>query len=75
VPGSGCYDIAIHAQRIQARCRFKETTMERPEFIRHWTELENEDNAHYKGSTELMGIGAPLARKLGLQRICIHHNR
>jgi uncharacterized cupin superfamily protein len=49
--------------------------MERPEFIRHWTELENEDNAHYKGSTELLGIGAPLARKLGLQRIGIHHHR
>jgi uncharacterized cupin superfamily protein len=49
--------------------------MERPEFIRHWTELENEDNAHYKNSTELMGIGAPLARKLGLQRIGIHHLR
>ncbi|MGA3250142.1 MAG: cupin domain-containing protein [Paraburkholderia sp.] len=49
--------------------------MERPEFIRHWTELENPDDAHYKGTTELLGIGAPLARKLGLQRIGIHHNR
>ncbi|MGA7777201.1 MAG: cupin domain-containing protein [Paraburkholderia sp.] len=49
--------------------------MERPEFIRHWTELEDEDNAHYKNSTELLGIGAPLAQKLGLQRIGIHHLR
>ena len=23
--------------------------MQRPSFIRNWTELENEDNAHYKG--------------------------
>lgn len=49
--------------------------MERPEFIRHWTELEGEDDSHYKGSTELMGIGAPLASKLGLTRIGIHHVR
>jgi uncharacterized cupin superfamily protein len=49
--------------------------MERPSFIRHWTELENQDDAHYPGDTELLAIGAPLARKLGLTRIGIHHVR
>ncbi|PLZ02907.1 cupin [Burkholderia sp. WAC0059] len=49
--------------------------MDRPGFIRHWTELEEPDNAHYRGDTERMGIGAPLARKLGLERIGIHHVR
>jgi uncharacterized cupin superfamily protein len=49
--------------------------MGRPEFIRHWTELEDDDNSHYPGDPELMAIGAPLARKLGLERIAIHHNR
>ncbi|HEY1997867.1 cupin domain-containing protein [Paraburkholderia sp.] len=49
--------------------------MERPEFIRHWTELEGPDNKHYPDSTELQGIGAPLASKLGLTRIGIHHVR
>ncbi|RFU48585.1 cupin domain-containing protein [Paraburkholderia sp. DHOC27] len=49
--------------------------MQRPDFIRHWTELEGADDSHYTGSTELMGIGAPLASKLGLQRIGIHHMR
>lgn len=49
--------------------------MQRPPFIRHWTELEDEDNAHYDGDTELMAIGAPLAAKLGLTRIGIHHER
>jgi uncharacterized cupin superfamily protein len=49
--------------------------MERPEFIRHWTELENQEAGQYKGSTELLGMNAPLARKLGIQRIGIHHNR
>jgi len=49
--------------------------MERPSYIRHWSELEEPDNDHYPGDTELMAIGAPLARKLGLKRLGIHHNR
>ncbi|TCW84323.1 cupin [Burkholderia sp. SRS-46] len=32
-------------------------------------------NQHYTGDTELLDIGAPLARKLGLTRIGIHHVR
>ncbi|WP_321787905.1 cupin domain-containing protein [Paraburkholderia sp. J94] len=49
--------------------------MQRPAFIRHWTELEGPDDSHYTGDTELMGIGAPLARTFGLTRIGIHHVR
>ncbi|RKP49351.1 cupin domain-containing protein [Trinickia fusca] len=49
--------------------------MERPSFIRHWTELENEDNSHYRGDTELMAITAPLGTKLGLARIAVNHVR
>jgi uncharacterized cupin superfamily protein len=49
--------------------------MQRPSFIRHWTELEGPDDSHYLGDAELMAIGAPLAAKLGLTRIGIHHNR
>jgi uncharacterized cupin superfamily protein len=49
--------------------------MERPDFIQHWSKLEGEDNKHYLGDTELQGIGAPLAAKLGLTRIGIHHVR
>jgi uncharacterized cupin superfamily protein len=49
--------------------------MQRPDFIRHWTELEQPDDSHYTGDTELMAIGAPLANALGLTRIGIHHNR
>ncbi|WP_437611306.1 cupin domain-containing protein [Erwinia sp. V71] len=47
----------------------------RPEFIRHWRELEGEDNSHYADSDELMAIGAPLGYRLGLTRIGIHHER
>ena len=48
---------------------------ERPDFIKHWRELELADEDHYPGDTELLGIGAPLARLLGLTRIGIHHVR
>ncbi len=49
--------------------------MTRPDCIRHWTELEEPDDDHYPGDTELMTIGAPLGRALGLKRLGIHHNR
>jgi uncharacterized cupin superfamily protein len=49
--------------------------MQRPAFIRHWTELEGPDDSHYADDTELMGIGAPLGSTFGLKRIGIHHVR
>lgn len=49
--------------------------MTRPDFIRHWQELEGEDNEHYPDSDELMSIDAPLGRLLGLTRLGIHHER
>ena len=49
--------------------------MERPDCIRNWTALEGPDSSHYPGDTELMSIGAPLGRRLGLTRIGIHHER
>ncbi|WP_322044979.1 cupin domain-containing protein [Paraburkholderia sp. J67] len=49
--------------------------MPRPSFIKHWTELEETEAGHYNGDTELMGLDAPLAQKLGLTRIGIHHVR
>jgi uncharacterized cupin superfamily protein len=47
----------------------------RPEFIRHWRDLEGEDDSHYPDDTELQSIGSPLGRRLGLERIGIHHER
>jgi uncharacterized cupin superfamily protein len=49
--------------------------MDRPDCIRHWTELEGADNTRYPGDTELRGIGAPIGRLLGLTRLGIHHVR
>jgi uncharacterized cupin superfamily protein len=48
---------------------------DRPDFIAHWTRLEGEDNSHYPGDSELMSIGAPIGRLLGLTRIGVHHER
>ena len=47
----------------------------RPQCIGRWQTLEEPDKAHYRGSDERMGIGAPLGRALGLTRIGIHHER
>jgi uncharacterized cupin superfamily protein len=49
--------------------------MSRSDFVRHWRELKQPDDAHYPGHTELLSIRAPLGRKLGLTRIGIHHER
>ncbi|PBI82263.1 cupin domain-containing protein [Rahnella victoriana] len=49
--------------------------MERPDFIRHWRELESPDDSGYAGDDERMSFGAPLGRALGLTKIGIHHER
>ena len=48
---------------------------DRPDCIAHWTDVEGSDDSHYDGDDELMSIGAPLGRALGLTRIGIHHER
>jgi uncharacterized cupin superfamily protein len=45
----------------------------RPAFIRHYSEIQEADNAHYPGSEELLSIGSPFGRAFGLTRIGIHH--
>lgn len=51
------------------------TTSDRPTEIAHWTEVERPDGETFSGTTELRGIGAPLATHFGLQRLGIHHVR
>ncbi len=46
--------------------------MTRPDFIAHYTELMDEDDCRYPGSTEKLSYGAPVGRKLGLTRIGLH---
>jgi uncharacterized cupin superfamily protein/catechol 2,3-dioxygenase-like lactoylglutathione lyase family enzyme len=46
---------------------------DRPDCIRHYSEIQDPDDSHYPGSDELMSIGSPFARRLGLTRLGIHH--
>src|ERR1700744_767854 len=48
---------------------------DRPDFIAHWSSLENAEPNQYKDSGELMSFDASLGRKLGLLRIGVHHVR
>ncbi|HYD44463.1 MAG TPA: cupin domain-containing protein [Phenylobacterium sp.] len=48
---------------------------DRPAFIAHWRDLENDKPNQYRGSDEPLAFNASLARKLGLARIGIHHVR
>jgi len=45
---------------------------ERPAFIRNLEELPSSREA-YDGDTELLSVGIPLARALGLARLGVHH--
>ncbi|HEV2677127.1 MAG TPA: cupin domain-containing protein [Aliidongia sp.] len=46
---------------------------DRPDCIRHYSEIQDPDNSHYPDSDELMSIGSPFARRMGLTRLGIHH--
>jgi uncharacterized cupin superfamily protein len=48
---------------------------ERPDFIAHWTGLEDAEAVHYRGDEERMAFDASVGEKLGATRIGIHHVR
>ena len=43
--------------------------MSRPDFIKHWTELEEVETHCYRGDTEPMALDAPLSAKLALRAL------
>ena len=45
----------------------------RPGFIKHFSEIQDPDSAHYPDSDELLSIGSPFAKKFGLTKLGIHH--
>jgi len=47
--------------------------MSRPEFIKHYTQIQEPDDATYPGDDELMSIGSPFGRHFGLKKLGIHH--
>ncbi|MBC7712188.1 MAG: cupin domain-containing protein [Rhizobacter sp.] len=46
--------------------------MEKPTFVGNYKDFIEADNSHYKGSDELLSIGSPIGKKLGLKKIGIH---
>jgi uncharacterized cupin superfamily protein len=46
--------------------------MQRPDCIGNYKDFIEPDNAHYKDSDELLSIGCPIGKKLGLKKIGIH---
>ena len=47
--------------------------LNRPDAIKHFSEIQELDQAHYPDSDELLGIGSPFSKAFGLKRIGIHH--
>jgi uncharacterized cupin superfamily protein len=45
----------------------------RPAFVAHWRDMMDEHNWTYEGSDEALSIGSSLGRKMGLERLGIHH--
>ena len=48
---------------------------DRPDCIRHWSEVERPDEARFHATDERRSINAPLAQHFGLGRLGIHHER
>lgn len=46
---------------------------QRPDCIKHWSEVLSLDNSTYPGSDELLSFGAPLGKATGLKKIGVHH--
>ncbi len=45
----------------------------RPDYIKHFSEIQEEDNSHYTGSDELLSIGSPFSKSFSLKKLGIHH--
>jgi uncharacterized cupin superfamily protein/RimJ/RimL family protein N-acetyltransferase len=53
--------------------RLKNDGAARPSCIKHYSEIQEDDNSHYPNSDELLSIGSPFAKKFGLKKLGIHH--
>lgn len=49
-----------------------DTTPDKPSFMGHYRDFISEDNCHYPNNKELLSIGSPIGKKLGLRKIGIH---
>lgn len=47
--------------------------MKRPDCIKHYSEIQGEDNSHYEESPEKFTIGSPFGKAFGFKKLGIHH--
>lgn len=45
----------------------------RPDCIKHFTDIQDPDDASYPDSDELLSIGSPFGKTFGFKRLGIHH--
>jgi uncharacterized cupin superfamily protein len=48
-------------------------TQKRSEIIRHYTEIQDQDDSRYPRSDELLSIGSPFSRVFNFEKLGIHH--
>jgi uncharacterized cupin superfamily protein len=48
--------------------------MTRPDCIKHYSEIQQDDDSHYPGSTELLAVRSAFGRQFGLQRLGINYD-
>lgn len=61
-------------ERSTVRLTKGATKNDRPDFIKHYSEIqEDPDSSYYKGTKEFLAIGSPFGKTLGLTRLGIHH--
>lgn len=59
--------------KISGQPKNTRNILPRPDFIKHYSEIQDSDNAHYPDSDELLSIGSSFARYFGLKNLGIHH--
>ena len=45
----------------------------RPPFIKHFSEIQEDDNCRYPGSDELLSFGSPFGKAFDFKKLGIHH--
>lgn len=59
--------------KLAAELLKMESDTMRPEFIKHYSEIQDPDDAHYPASDELLSIGSRFGRHFGFSRLGINH--
>lgn len=65
--------IAKAFRKVTAKLHADDPKQPRPDCIKHFSEIQESDDAHYPGSDELLSIGSPFGRTFGFKRLGIHH--